>query len=248
MRFFYILSLIFICASSGRASTDTFAFKEGDILGESELAVDPSTAIFEAATSSRYGHVGVVLQQGADLVVYEEYPPAAEIVSINEFIERSHGHYSVIRKKVPLTSDQLVSVRIEAQMFVANHIGYNYFQTSNGTLFNCSEFARAVFARAHVDVGQKQTVGDMDLKAFSGYLWSMWQQDNSSVSLKDHVVTPNSVMQSSGWQWVSGSTDPQKKLSDKDLVSQWKQEQVLDSIGDEWGLSAAQVEKLANPN
>ena len=240
-------SILFLTMLMSLRSVAAVTYLEGDIVGESEITVDASTSFFEAATASRYGHVGVIIRGKTEWVVYEEYPPKAQIVTLKDFLARSHGTYTVIRRRQALTATQLQQVRASAQDIVKRGVPYNYSQTSNNDSMNCSEFIHSIFAAAQLQVGKVQTVADLNLKTFHGYLWKIWQQTSPDTSLKDHVLTPASVMKTADWSKIDGSVDPNVLLTDAQLVAQWKKESALKGIADEWGVTTQQIDKMAQP-
>jgi hypothetical protein len=241
-----LISFCLFVSVNAKAAAD-FTFHEGDILGESEVALDPDTSFFEAATQSRYGHVGVVLKSQNQLVVFEAYPPGAQVVMIGSFLDRSRGHYTVLRRKTGLSAVELTAVRNAATELVQKRVPYNYSQTMNDGSLNCSEFVHKVFSAAKISVGAVQKIKDMNLKSFHGYLWKLWQASTPDTKLEDSVVTPLSVMTSSNYVRVSGTLDPAKLYSDKELVQQWRAEGALNSIAELWQVTPAQIEKMANP-
>ncbi len=239
--------LVFILIFSSAKVLAAASYQDGDVIGESEITTDASTSFFEAATGTRYGHVGVIFKEKQGWMVYEEFPPQAQIVTVQEFLSRSHGTYTVIRKSEALTAEQLKLVKSLAQDIVKRKVPYNYSQTSNSESMNCSEFVKAVFANAKLNVGKIETVGNLNLKTFHGYLWKIWKQASPETQTTDPVVTPASVMRTANWIMVDGTVDPHVTLTDAQLTAQWKKESALNGVAAEWGITPQQIEKLAQP-
>ena len=229
------------------AHAEVLQFQEGDIIGESEIDHSANTAFFEAATGTRFGHVAVVLKVENNWYVYEETPPKARVLELQKFLDNSPGPFAVIRKQEPLLAGQLRLVKEKAQDIVDREVPYNEFQTAHDGYLNCSEFARAVFAAAGVNVGKIERIQDMNLATFHGYPWQLWQRIHPETKLDDQVTSPASVMRSPGWQVVMGQLDPLKKHSDQELVKAWKDENALEGVAKYWRLTVEQLEKLAEP-
>jgi hypothetical protein len=236
-----------ICFGAFCAKAQALSLHEGDIIGESEIIEDSSTAYIEAATQSRFGHVGVILKKNNQLVVYEEYPPQAQITTVSDFLKRAPGIYAVIRRKTALTENQLSILRHVGDEFVAKKYPYNYSQTRNQSSLNCSEFLHELFGSAGLTVGQVQTIGQMNLRAFRGVPWLLWKVSGSGVTKADQVVTPKSVMQSPGWFQISGSLNPKANLTDRELYLQWLKEGAAAGVAHEWYLFKWELALLSYP-
>src|SRR5271170_7740521 len=64
-------------------------FQTGHVIAISEMNADPSTLLFEAATASRYGHMGIVAETPNGLMVYHSMPPGVQMTPLADFIGRS---------------------------------------------------------------------------------------------------------------------------------------------------------------
>ena len=243
-KFGVLLSFVFL---SHFAFAVTPEFRDGDIIGESEISSVPMTSFFEAATASRYGHVAVVLKVNNNWVVYEETPPKAQVSSLQSFLNRSPGPYSIIRRHQLMTAAQLNILKSSAQEIVNKGVPYNHSQTQHDGFLNCSEFVRLVFSKAGIAVGKLERVQDLNLKTFHGYPWQLWLHLLPATKLTDLVVTPASVMRTSGWAHVAGTSIPSKKYSDQELVEAWKKENGLNGVASLWRLKPEEIEKLARP-
>lgn len=232
----FLTFVIFSIVLSSSLRAQNLSLKEGDIIGQSEIIEDSSTSFIEAATRSRFGHIGLVLKYENELAIYEEYPPGAQIVSLNEFFNRPPGLFSVIRKDVPLTQEELTIIHNASDELVKINYPYNYSQTFNNESMNCSEFINFVFKKANVSVGKIETINDMNLKAFKGVPWRLWRLSDPHISKKDLVITPKSIMQTKGWTPIYGTLNPKDNLSDRDLYLQWKNENALSEVAHQWYL------------
>lgn len=237
-----------ILFSSFSLKAQVLSLKEGDIIGESEVIEDSSTAYIEAATKSRFGHVGLVLEINNELLIYEEYPPGAQIVSINDFLKRAPGLFSVIRRDSSFTTEELLSIHKASDDLVKQNYPYNYSQIRNNTSMNCSEFVNFVFSKANINVGKIETIGAMNLKAFGGIPWGLWKLSSPGLSRSAEVITPKSVMQTNGWSKVKGmgTLNPGDNLSDRDLYLQWKDENALSGIAHEWYMFKWELSALSH--
>lgn len=238
------LSLVFISSIAFAIAPE---FRDGDIIGESETSSVPMTSFFEAATASRYGHVAVVLKVNNNWVVYEETPPKAQVSSLQNFLKRSQGPYSVIRRNQLLNGAQYGLLKAAAQEIVNKGVPYNHSQTQHQGYLNCSEFVRLIFSQAGIAVGKLERVQDLNLKTFHGYPWQLWMHLLPDTKLTDLVVTPASVMRTSGWIHVAGSLVPNQRYSDAELVESWKRENALNGVAALWRIKPEDLEKLAKP-
>ncbi len=240
------LFLFFILCSHSLFAQE-ISLQEGDIIGESEIIEDSSTAYIEAATKSRFGHVGVVLAVGDELKIYEEYPPEAQVVSLKEFLGRAPGLFSVIRRNSPLSPAELQMIQAAGDDLIAKKYPYNYTQTRNDSSMNCSEFLNFIFGKAHINVGKIQTIGEMNLKTFGGIPWRLWKLSAPKLSKSDEVITPKSVMQTPNWAPVAGTLNPRDDLSDRDLYLQWKNDKALDGVAHEWFMFQWELKMFSYP-
>jgi Permuted papain-like amidase enzyme, YaeF/YiiX, C92 family len=243
----HVFLALFFSIALSIAHAENLKLREGDIIGESEIAHSPTTAFFEAATASRYGHVGVVLKFNNDWYVYEETPPKARMNPLETFLKSSAGPFTVIRRQIALDFLQVRRIKAAAQDIVNRGVPYNHSQTRNKDSMNCSEFTHTVFAAAGIQAGQVQKIQDMNLATFHGYPWALWQKIHPETKLDDEVITPASVMRTSGWFKVEGTLVPSKHYSDIELIKNWKNEHALEGVATLWRTTPADLEKLAQP-
>jgi hypothetical protein len=230
-KIFLILTLVLISTVGLSREID---IRPGDIIGMSEIINDPSTAYIEAATQSRYGHVGVALEKNNQLWIYEEYPPFAQIVSIDEFLKRAPGHFTIIRRENTFTKIELDQLQLAANDVVESKYPYNYSQVKNAQSMNCSEFVNFVFAKAGVSVGKFETLKEMSLNSFHGHPWRLWKLGARNLKKSAQVLTPKSIMRTAGWSVVAGNLNPFRDYSDHDLYIDWKKEKASKLVADQW--------------
>jgi hypothetical protein len=78
--------------------------REGDVVFQ-DLACGVRCALIRQATDSRYVHVGIVLVEGGERVVYEAYEPVGP-TPLAEWVARGvHGHIAVYRPDAALLAD-----------------------------------------------------------------------------------------------------------------------------------------------
>ncbi len=239
------LFFIFFFLTQFSVYANELSLMEGDVIGETEIIEDSSTAYIEAATRSRFGHIGVVFKYNGELKVFEEYPPQAQIVTVDEFLNRSPGKFAVIRNPKALTSDQLETMKSVALNLVENEYPYNYSQIKNDSSMNCSEFVNFVFSKIGFTLGKVETIGKLHLKSFIGHPWRLWKMGNPDISKNDLVITPKSIMQTPGWIKVAGVLNPNDNLSDRELYRQWKSENAIHDIAREWMLFEWQIKLMS---
>ncbi len=85
MRFYVLFISYFLFISSlahaaPEFNPDNFSWRTGQIIGVSEVSFDASTFLFEIATGSRFGHVGIVyIDANNEVLVLESSPKDREV-------------------------------------------------------------------------------------------------------------------------------------------------------------------------
>src|SRR5437868_2636125 len=87
------LAIIFLLSRLAAAAPVTkipeLPWATGHVVAISEMRADPSTLLFEAATASRYGHMGVVADTPEGLMVYHSMPPGVQKTPLADFLGRA---------------------------------------------------------------------------------------------------------------------------------------------------------------
>lgn len=220
--------------------------KTGDVVGISESVVDPSTIFFEAATASRYGHVGVVVKeklnpndQQETLMVYHANPPIVHRVSLKAFLGRASFSgsplFTIMRPEPALSVEDSQALVKTMQAYMMKPTYYNKSQMINDNTLNCSEFVYKSFASIHRSVGTIEKMKDLNLKTFGGRLFEYFKR-GGDVNTDADVVTPLSVIHSANLKLVFSTIPCEKLYSDFELHQLWDKEGSLAIFAEALGL------------
>ncbi len=220
-----------------------FPWKTGDIIGGSELFYDWTTFFFEAATGSRYGHVGIVSVEANSIFVYEENDPHAQKTRLEVFLGRfgkdaktNKALVTVVRPRKALNDAEIAKLLATARWAVDKKIPYNYSQMMNDKSLNCSEFVSAVYKSIGRQVGLIEKVGSLNINAFAGIILKAWEYDNEvDVDLNNPALSPMSVMRSPQLYPVYANL-PLTYLSDFQIYSMWKAEGFIEELSNQTGV------------
>ncbi len=214
-----------------------FPWKTGDIIGGSELFYDWTTFFFEAATGSRYGHVGLVSVEANGIFVYEENDPHAQKTRLDVFLGRfgkdattKKTLVTIVRPRKALSSSEIAKLLATARWAVDKKIPYNYSQMMNDQSLNCSEFVSALYKAIGRQVGLIEKMGSLNINAFAGIILKAWEIDNDvNVDLNNPALSPMSVMRSPQLYPVYANL-PLTYLSDFQIYSMWKAEGFIEEL------------------
>lgn len=156
-----LLSVLTLCGCSSEHRTQ---YHDGDIIFQTSKS-SQSQAI-QAATHSKYSHMGVLFQQGGSWYVYEAVGPVKS-TPLNEWIARGSGkHCTVMRLKIPdsLSPSQLKRLKDEGLKYKGKPYD-QYFCWSNEKIY-CSELVWKMYKSAlGIEIGKLSTLGSFDLTA-----------------------------------------------------------------------------------
>lgn len=237
--YFFIIAIICFFQSVFAKIPDefrNFPWRTGDVIGVSELFYDWSTFFFEAATGSRFGHVGIVSVETSGIFVYEENDPYAQKTALDTFLERAGKDpitkmtlATIIRPKRALSNIEIKKLLWTANWATEKKIPYNHSQMMNKESLNCSEFVRMAFKNAGREVGQVERLGDLNINAFSGLLLKAWEYDAGKINPNNLVVSPMSVMSSPEFYPIYTHL-PMYYLADRQIYMMWKSEGFIEEL------------------
>ncbi|MEK6773199.1 MAG: YiiX/YebB-like N1pC/P60 family cysteine hydrolase [Bdellovibrionota bacterium] len=219
------------------AELQNFSWQTGDVIGISELFTDWSTFFFEAATGSRYGHVGIVSVETDGVYVFEENDPYAQKTKLDSFLGTAGKNpvtkkilASIMRPKQALSSAELEKILWAANEAVTKKIPYNHSQMMNLDSLNCSEFVRAVYAFAGREVGKIEKLGALNVGAFNGWMLKAWEYQGNKTNMENLVVSPMSIILSDSLYPVYANLPTDYYLSDRQLYNAWKAEGFINEL------------------
>jgi hypothetical protein len=169
--------------------------REGDIVFQTSRSAQ-SRAI-QAATHSRFSHVGVVHFQSGRPYVYEAVGPV-KLTPLHDWVVRGEGgHFRAMRLKDAeerLTPEALERMRQVGLGFRGRPYDFA-FRWTDDELY-CSELVWKIYARGlGVELGHLQRLGDFDLgdPVVAAAVRARW---GGHVPLDERVVSPGAIAES----------------------------------------------------
>jgi hypothetical protein len=190
-----ILPILMIVALSACEASAEYRPREGDIIFQTSLS--SQSAAIQAATNSRYSHVGIVyLQEGAPYV-YEAIGPVT-FTPLDAWIARGdESHFVVKRLKDAdrvLTAEALEKMKAVGKRFEGKPYDL-VFQWTDEKIY-CSELVWKIYKGAlGIEVGSLQNMRDFDLTDRRVKL-KVEERYGDDVPLDETVISPASIFQS----------------------------------------------------
>lgn len=164
---------------------------DGDIIFQTSKSTQ-SQAI-QAATHSKYSHMGVLFKQDGSWYVYEAVGPVKS-TALNHWIARGSGHhYSVMRLKTPdtLSPSQLKRLTNEGLKFRGKPYD-QYFGWSDEKIY-CSELVWKMYKSAlNIELGKLTTLGSFDLSA-PEVKAKLKERYGKNVPLQEKTISPRAI-------------------------------------------------------
>ena len=234
MKAFAIFATLILTATAHaqsaleRAGLADHQWKTGQVVAISELIHDSSTFFFEAATGSRFGHIGVIVVNDGKASIYHSDPllKGAGVDAIENFIARSEDlsgkfNYTILEAQLDEAAAKQIAKR--AALIVKKKVPYNFDQVylDDGSKLNCSEFVYRVLDGR---VGEIQTVGEaINVGALNGGLVKLGEMTGGGPTPKpsDRIVTPLSIVKSPALKVIKSTLPFAKPLSDSEIFAAW---------------------------
>lgn len=177
------------------AQTVSNTWEEGDIIFQTSLS-SQSKAI-QLATHSTYSHVGIVLKEGDDWVVFEAVQPV-KTTRLEDWIHRGADHHYVVKRLVefPLgfQPNQISSLKAAGEPY----LGKNYdvhFGWGNEAIY-CSELVWKLYQEGlGVSLCQLRRLSEFDLSD-DIVRAKMVERYGDQFPLDELVVSPEDLFQS----------------------------------------------------
>ncbi|MBI3554233.1 MAG: hypothetical protein HY077_17180 [Elusimicrobia bacterium] len=245
--------LLLLAAGPARAVSierlPNLEFKTGHLIAISEMRADPSTIIFEAATASRYGHMGVVAETPEDLMVYHSMPPGVQKSPLADFLGKSlvadkpDPQFTLLRHAEPLSTGEQSGLIEVMEDMLARKVPFNYTVTMNPKSVNCSEFVRRAFdAIGRTGLGDLGPIGRSNFGAFDGALMRLFR-----IRLpppESPGVSPASIVNSPQLEAVHAGLPVERFLSDAEIFKAWKDGGGLDKLSEMTRIPREKLEEL----
>lgn len=214
-------------ARTGIVRIPALSFATGDVIAISEMRHDPTTLLFEAATASRYGHVGIVTNTEEGLEVYHSMPPYAQKTPLAYFLNRAqvdglpYPQFTLLRHAEPLTRGEREGLVDAMKDMVARRVPFNYSWAMNPNSVNCSQFVRRAFeAIGRSGLGELSPISLSNFNAFDGALIKLFK---ISLPPGDTLnVSPTKIVHSPQLKVVHAQLPVGRMLSDAEIFKAWK--------------------------
>ncbi len=207
----------------------------GQVIAITEMRVDPSTLLFEAATASRYGHMGIVAASPSGLVVYHSTPPGVQKTPLPAFLARAMvddepgPQFTLLKPAVPLAAGEEAGLVAAMEDMARRRVPFNYTMAMNPASVNCSEFARRAFeAIGRSGLGDAGPLGRSDFDAFDGALARLFRL---SPPPPDAVgVSPASIVHSPSLEVVHAGLPVGRLVSEAEIFEAWRRGGGLEAL------------------
>ncbi|MEY4763575.1 MAG: hypothetical protein RI907_248 [Pseudomonadota bacterium] len=177
------------------AGTGALAYKPqtGDIVFHTSASAQ-SVAV-QAATHSRYSHMGVVIVRKGQPWVLEAVQPV-QYTRLQAWLDRGTGrHYVIKRLKAPLTDAQMGAMATQGQAFVGKP--YDLTFEWNDDRIYCSELVWKLYrSSAGIELSPLSQLGSFDLSS-AVVKAKLKERYADHVPLDHPVVPPSAIFDSS---------------------------------------------------
>ena len=189
-----LLMTISMVSHAGLGSDERFSLQEGDIVFQQSKSAQSSA--IQAATGSRYTHVGLITMRKKTPYVLEAVNPV-RIISFDKWKKRGVDSHVVVKR---LKDDSVFRSRVNQRRMKSvarSHIGKKYdllFAWDQKKMY-CSELVfRIFFDGAGIHLGKVERFGDMNLS--SPVVKSLVRKRvGKNLDVNEPIITPVSIME-----------------------------------------------------
>lgn len=221
----------------------------GQVIALSTMRTDPSTLLFETATESRYGHVGILALTPGIPVVYHAYPPVVQKTPLDRFLAlaevsgRPDPPFTLLRPAVALSAPEQEALVAAMEDMVARRVPFNYSMKLNEASVNCSEFVRRAYeAIGRSDLGEP---GPLMRGGFDGLDASLRKLFRLREPAPDAVgVSPASIVRSESLRVVHADLPVRRPVSEAEIFQAWRDGGGLDALALRTGVPRERLERL----
>lgn len=166
--------------------------KNGDIIFQTSKS-QQSKAI-QAATKSRYSHMGIIYKNNGKYYVCEAVQPV-KLTPLKEWISRGEkNHYIVKRLKEDLSENSIQKMKKIGEQFLDKDYDL-YFEWSDDKIY-CSELVWKIYKRAlNIEIGNLKKLKDFDLEN-TEVKRMLLQRYGEKIPLEETVISPSSMFNS----------------------------------------------------
>ncbi len=170
-------------------------YHNGDIIFQTSKS-SQSKAI-QLATHSKYSHMGIIYQIGADFFVFEAVQPV-KLTKLSDWKARGKdGHFVVKRLKNAnevLTTETLSNMKTVGDRFKGKNYDL-YFEWTDDEIY-CSELVWKIYFEATgIKIGELENLSDFDLTD-RRVKQKMKERYGSDVPMNEKVISPKAMFDS----------------------------------------------------
>jgi len=202
---FGILVSLSFCKGKSNQNTESESLRKtesvtkqimnGDIIFQTSLS-SQSQAI-QAATGSKYSHMGIIYYLRGELFVYEATQPV-RLTMINKWISSGkNGHYVIKRLRNAeeiLTKEVLVDMKSIGEKFKGKNYDL-YFEWSDERIY-CSELVWKIYNEAlGIEIGKLEKLSDFDLES-EMVKKKMTERYGENIPMNEKVISPGQMFDS----------------------------------------------------
>jgi len=186
---------IFCLWPLGCRNNETVKLQDGDIIFHTSTS-SQSKAI-QAATNSRYSHMGLIYQKDNKRYVFEAIQPV-KLTPLQDWIKRGKGqHYVVKRLKNSeriLTSAVIEKMKEEGRKYLGKSYD-SYFEWSDERIY-CSELVWKIYKNVlDIELGTLQRIKDFD-SSHPEVNEKLKERYGDNIPLDELVISPEQIFKS----------------------------------------------------
>ena len=201
--FLFLAISFFACHSSESNATKISSqetlkqeLQNGDLIFHTSRS-NQSQAI-QIATNSKYSHMGIVYQEGADFYVYEAVQPV-KMTRLEDWIKRGEdGAYAVKRLKNSeafLTAEGIGKMKLVGKKYLGKDYDLR-FEWSDDKIY-CSELVWKIYKEAfNIEIGKLERFKDFDLSD-KVVQQKIKERYGAEIPLDELVITPDRMYNAS---------------------------------------------------
>lgn len=170
-------------------------FKTGDVIYQSSKS-GQGLAI-QLATGSKFSHVGMIVERGSELMVFEAIQPV-KLTKFNDFIKRGEGGHYVVSRLKNAEKVWTESAKQKLDVFINQQLGKDYdihFDWSDDEMY-CSELVwKAYKSIVGLEVGDLSALRTYDLSQ-PEVKRQMEARYGDNIPWDEPMIAPGSIFQS----------------------------------------------------
>lgn len=190
-----LLCFIICMVLLGCQNNEAIKLQDGDIIFHTSTS--SQSKVIQAATHSRYSHMGIIYHKNNKSYVFEAIQPV-KLTPLQDWIKRGKGQHYVIKRLK--NSEKFLTPAVIDQMKEegCKYLGKNYdsyFEWSDERIY-CSELVWKIYKNVlNIKLGELQRIRDFDL-SHPEVKEKLKERYGDSIPLDDLVISPEQIFQS----------------------------------------------------